>query len=87
MTVEDVASINRIIPEGLFEYPPEALEYVRIAKERLPLENDLATYVEQANLNRSANFQLIDSNNPHLDGFPQLTIFDFKQLALPTQTG
>ncbi|CAG4978258.1 unnamed protein product [Parnassius apollo] len=31
MNVEDVASRNRIIPEGLFEDPPEAMEYVRIA--------------------------------------------------------
>ncbi|CAK1592551.1 unnamed protein product [Parnassius mnemosyne] len=69
----------------VIENPPEALEYVRIPKDRLSLENHLATYVEQANLNRRrVNFQMINSNNPHLDRFPQLTITDLKRLALGT---
>lgn len=65
--------------------PPEALEYVTIAKSRLFLVNHLATYVEQENLNRRrASFQTIDGNHPHLDRFPRLTITDLKRFALGT---
>ncbi|XP_072946923.1 uncharacterized protein [Epargyreus clarus] len=69
----------------VIDNPPEALEYVTIAKSRLSLVNHLATYVEQENINRRrVCFQTIDSNNPHLDRFPRLTISDLKRLALGT---
>ncbi|XP_022834004.1 uncharacterized protein LOC111361820 [Spodoptera litura] len=65
--------------------PPEAAEYVRIAKNRLELENHLAIYVEQENLNRRrTNFQMIDHINLHLNRFPRLSINDLKQFALGT---
>ncbi|RVE41531.1 hypothetical protein evm_013816 [Chilo suppressalis] len=65
--------------------PPEALEYVAIAKNRLLLENHLAIYVEREHLNRRrVKFQAIDSEHPHLATFPRLTISDLKRLALGT---
>ncbi|XP_028165896.1 uncharacterized protein LOC114356746 [Ostrinia furnacalis] len=65
--------------------PPEALEYVAIAKNRLFLENHLASYVENENLNRRrAIFQTIDGNHPHLVRFPKLLITDLKRFALGT---
>ncbi|CAG4973930.1 unnamed protein product [Colias eurytheme] len=64
--------------------PTEAFEYVTIAKNRLSLENHLATFVESENVNRRANFQQVDSEHPHLTTFPRLTITDLKRLALGT---
>ncbi|CAG5000687.1 unnamed protein product [Parnassius apollo] len=61
----------RWVVEVVNEDPPEAMEYVRIAKDRLSLENE-------------CEFSVDDSNNPHLGGFPQLTITDLKRLALGT---
>ncbi|CAG4969240.1 unnamed protein product [Colias eurytheme] len=65
--------------------PPEAFQYVTIAKNRLSLENHLATFVESETVNRRrANIQQVDSEHPHLTTFPRLTITDLKRLALGT---
>lgn len=67
------------------EDPPEAREYVEIARRRLNLPNYLADFVDQHNLNmRRAMFASIDGDNPQLNGFPKLTIEDLKQMALGT---
>ncbi|KAL0860541.1 hypothetical protein ABMA27_009912 [Loxostege sticticalis] len=69
----------------LIEDPPEAALYVTIAKARQLLPNHLSDFVYRENMNRrSALFQTIDGNNPHLDTFPQLSIDDLKRFALGT---
>ncbi|KAI5651563.1 DDE superfamily endonuclease domain-containing protein [Phthorimaea operculella] len=67
------------------ENPPEASEYVTIARSRLTMENHLANCVDAGHFNRRrVNFETIDSNHPHLQRFPQLTINDLKRFALGT---
>lgn len=62
---------------------PEHVEYLNIARARLHTPNHLSEFIQREHINRRRTiFQSINSNAPHLDDFPRLTLIDLKRFAL-----
>ncbi|XP_047025748.1 uncharacterized protein LOC124634289 [Helicoverpa zea] len=75
------ALLNKFHPT--IEDRPDAAEYVQIAQARLNSSNYLGEFIRRDNINRRRTvFQNIDSNAPHLDHFPRLTLDDLRRFAL-----